>query len=199
MTHELRKTYDLLAERYATRNVPLPEQLIISGNVFLQQLPNGRVLDVGCGHGRDTAWLARRGCRAVGVDLSAGMLRQARAHRLPLAQADMRWLPFRAGTFGGVWCNAALLHLPKRLAPLALGEMRRVLSRQGVLFLSLQEGQGEVWEPTSYGLKLPRFFVRYAADEAVTLLRAAGFSIVHHSKAEQNPRRIWLHFVAEAG
>ncbi len=40
--------------------------------------PSDRVVDVGCGNGLYLAELARRGCRALGVDLSFGMLTAAR-------------------------------------------------------------------------------------------------------------------------
>jgi len=55
-----------------------------------------RVLDVGCGAGRHAQALAAAGARAVGLDLSAGLLRRARqVTRGPLVRADMRRLPIR--------------------------------------------------------------------------------------------------------
>jgi SAM-dependent methyltransferase len=58
--------------------------------------PGLRALDVGCGAGRHMAALERAGARAIGLDLSAGLLRRARlASRSPLVRADMRALPIR--------------------------------------------------------------------------------------------------------
>jgi SAM-dependent methyltransferase len=70
--------------------------------------PGARVLDVPCGFGRHAAELARRGYRALGVDLSPLMLREARrAHResgrLRFVRADMRRLAYRA-EFDAVIC-----------------------------------------------------------------------------------------------
>jgi SAM-dependent methyltransferase len=57
-----------------------------------------RVLDVGSGAGRHMTALERRGARIVGVDLSMALLKRARdLTRLPVARADMRWLPVRSG------------------------------------------------------------------------------------------------------
>lgn len=60
--------------------------------------PGWRVLDVGCGAGRHARALASAGGRPVGLDLSAALLRRARATGLPVVRADMRALPIRDGT-----------------------------------------------------------------------------------------------------
>jgi SAM-dependent methyltransferase len=68
------------------------------------------VLEVGCGAAQCARWLAAHGARAVGLDLSAGMLRAAARRRRPdrglaLVQADARTLPFADATFD-VACSA---------------------------------------------------------------------------------------------
>ena len=68
-------------------------------------LRGARVLEVGCGAASCARWLAGEGARVVGLDLSAGMLRQARAADrrtgvpVPLVQADAGVLPFADGVF----------------------------------------------------------------------------------------------------
>jgi SAM-dependent methyltransferase len=62
-----------------------------------------RVADVGCGPGRHAALVERSGVSYVGLDLSAALLRRARAvTRAPLVRGDMRHLPFRARSFSAV-------------------------------------------------------------------------------------------------
>ena len=62
--------------------------------------PEWRVLDVGCGAGRHLAWLRRQGIpHCFGLDLSLPLLRDARAAGEAVARADMRRIPFRAGSF----------------------------------------------------------------------------------------------------
>ncbi len=59
--------------------------------------PGWRVLDVACGAGRHLAALERAGAVPFGFDLSAALLRRARAATTrPLVRADMRALPFRS-------------------------------------------------------------------------------------------------------
>jgi SAM-dependent methyltransferase len=74
-----------------------------------------RVLDLACGVGRDTFYLVERGLDVTGVDASLNGLRAASQIRLKhnlsavLTAADARRLPFKAGSFEGVYCFG-LLH-----------------------------------------------------------------------------------------
>lgn len=53
--------------------------------------PGGSILDIGCGTGRHSIELAKRGYRMTGVDLSAGMLEEARK-AAALAQVQVEWI-----------------------------------------------------------------------------------------------------------
>lgn len=82
------------------------------------------VLDAGCGNGRYLAELDRRGIRAVGCDLSLGMLRAAPACAR-VACADLVRLPHADDSFDVVLAPHVLYHVPDREA--AAHELRRVL------------------------------------------------------------------------
>lgn len=90
--------------------------------------PGLRVLDAGCGNGEYLRGLRDRRVRAVGCDLSAGMLRAA-SHPA-LVNADIAALPVRDGAVDAVLAVHMLYHVPDRGA--ALGELRRVLAAGGV-------------------------------------------------------------------
>lgn len=190
--------YDAYAAKYATIHAAMPFGLLDLAERFLARLGSeARVLDLGCGAGRDMAWMEARRARVTGVDLSAGMLAQARdIVRGPLAQMDMCHLALTTGSFDGGWCCASLLHVPKAQAPEALAEIRRVLVPEGTLYLGVQEGEGEVWERTPDGI-VERFFARYAMDEALELLSQAGFMVIDRSREDAGTRR-WLSFIATA-
>ena len=189
--------YDEIAAAFAARNAAMPHVFLELGARFLALVrPGAAVLDVGCGTGRDLAWLAEQGAVVVGGDRSAGMLAQARQHAAgSLLQLDMRSLPFADGACGGVWSSASLLHLPKQDAPGALAEMHRVMAAGCPLMLSIQEGDGEVWEPSPYGSPVERFFARYRPAEAEALVAGAGFLIQERRHGETQNRR-WLQFLA---
>jgi len=199
-TNRMQATYDQIAEEFANVNANLPPELLIAAEQFLNiTQPGAFVLDLGCGTGRDMAWFESQGATAIGSDFSAGMLAQARRRaRGGLVQADMRRLPFQTARFQGVWCCAALLHLPKADVPRALAEVHRGLNPGGVLFLAVQEGMGEGWERTTrYGAPSERLFARYRAEEMTALLVEGGFALRDHT-ANSAGARHWLNFMVTA-
>jgi ubiquinone/menaquinone biosynthesis C-methylase UbiE len=175
-----RATYDRIAGGYAATNQPSTPGLVAARARFLAAIPTaGPVLDLGCGSGRDLAAFQRDGVAAIGVDLSAGMLTQARRHTgRPLLQADLSMLPLQDGSVAAVWCCAVLLHLPKAHAPWAVQELHRILQPDGVVFVALQEGTAERWQPARYDPTVLRLVSRYRAAEAAALIVGGGFAII---------------------
>jgi SAM-dependent methyltransferase len=128
-----RLDYDTIADRYNTRFDAKP----LSGAAdWLRALPPsgaGRVLEVGCGTGHWLAGLAPGRPHLFGLDLSAGMLRQARAQGVPagLVRGEAGDLPWPDGTFDVVYCINALHHFPQPARFVA--EARRLLRPGGAL------------------------------------------------------------------
>jgi ubiquinone/menaquinone biosynthesis C-methylase UbiE len=188
-----RDTYETVAAEYAVRNaLPWPEldQLM---SAFLVRLPERpRVLDAGCGPGRDTRLLRGRGARVVGLDLSFGMLR---SQSLSVAvQANMRALPIGNATVDGVWCQAALLHIARADVPRVLAEFARVTRPTGTLHLAVSEGDGEGWVSDRYGPSNPRWYVHHRLESLSETLAEAGWQVVDVSRLRTV--RDWLCLLA---
>ena len=133
MASETARTYDRIAARFAEmhRETRVTAQM----ERFTATIPAGAAaLDAGCGPGRDLVWLDELGCEAVGLDISMGMLREARdrSGTRRVVRGDCH-LEVPASAFGGVWMCASLLDVPKRDAPAVLAEARRVLRKGGPL------------------------------------------------------------------
>jgi SAM-dependent methyltransferase len=158
-----------------------------------------RVLDLGCGPGRDVRFLTELGCQVTGLDASAGMVAEARLG-LPdaaLVQADLRWSPFAAEAFDGVWACASLLHIPRTVLPPALAEISRLLrSPGGVLYLALKGGSGEHWVTDAENRR--SFFAYYQRSEIETLLDQVGFQTLESWCAPDlsGRRQPWVNVVA---
>src|SRR6476469_8389228 len=77
---------------------------------FLSELPSGcRVIDVGCGAGRDLVGIGSRGVAAIGADISMVSLQLAAA-TAPIVKADALRLPFGDGVADGVVLDGVAHH-----------------------------------------------------------------------------------------
>ena len=188
-----RATYDVLADEFARTNAtPWPELNELM-SAFLVRLPErARVLDAGCGPGRDTRSLRARGARVVGLDLSFGMLRSESLSGA--AQADMRALPVADAAVDGVWCQAALLHIPRTEVPGVLAGFARVTRPGGALHLAVSDGDGEGWERGRYPSAEPRWFVHHRLEPMREMLTRAGWQVVGVSRLHHH--RDWLYLLA---
>ena len=99
----------------------------------------GLTADLGCGGGRDAAWLAANGFPTVGYDPSAGLLAQARAAH-PHVTFETAALPqlhgIAEGSFDNVLCETVIMHLGRHDIAPAVRRMLAVLKPEGVLALS---------------------------------------------------------------
>ena len=99
----------------------------------------GPTADIGCGSGREVAWLAANGYPAIGYDPSAGLLAQARA-RYPQLVFEATALPdlagISAGTFDNVLCETVIMHLPPDLIAPSVRRLVSILKPDGILYLS---------------------------------------------------------------
>ena len=199
IARQVQAAYDQIVWAYAARNHgTLADNLITLAARLVQHTGrSAHIIDVGCGTGRDMAWFESHGLTVTGIDLSSGMLAYARGqvsgHLLAM---NMCHLGFCHASFDGAWCCAALLHVPKRDAAHALGEIRRVLKSGSMLMVSLQEGNGESWEE-GYVPGVRRFFARYQADEMRRLLCRTGFAVGDMGASYGN-NRAWLSCVCIA-
>ena len=106
----------------------------------------GRTADIGCGSGREVAFLAANGFDAMGYDASAALLDQARA-RYPQLSFETALLPELAGLpdggFDNVLCETVIMHLPRgQIAP-AVRRLLSVLKPGGILYLSWRVTEGQ--------------------------------------------------------
>jgi ubiquinone/menaquinone biosynthesis C-methylase UbiE len=170
---------------------------------FVPRLPKGaRVLDVGCAWGRDCLYFTERGFDTIGIDLSEKMLEVAAGHA-PEAKyraMDLSELDFPAAYFAGIWCSAALLHVPKKQAPNTLAGFAHVMSNQGLLYLKMKEGQFDGMETDDRYQDAQKYYAYYSQNELRKLIENAGFSIVEFgiedSRAHPYKRSVYFTILA---
>ncbi|MBM3136380.1 MAG: class I SAM-dependent methyltransferase [Chloroflexi bacterium] len=177
--------YDRLAPLYATAMRLLPVWRRYTEQVLPWLPPGGAVLEIGPGPGLLLAQLAGRYSLAVGLDVSPGMLQEARRrlHRanLPvrLVQGEATHLPFAAGSFDAIATTFTFSAIPD--GPAALGEMARLLRPAGVLAL-VDAGIPGDGNPIGTGLaRLWTMFGDFLRDEAA-LMRQAGLDVIERQE-----------------
>jgi SAM-dependent methyltransferase len=178
-----RRSYDTVAARYLETfrseldRKPLDRALL---GVVLEELRPGAVIaDLGCGPGHVAAWLADRGARSVGIDLSDTMV-ETGSREFPAVefrQGDLLALPARGGEFGAVVCFYSIIHLDGRELGAAFAEMRRVLEAPGPLLVAFHVGTEVRHRDDFLGEPVDLDFRFFALDDVVAALEGAGFEV----------------------
>jgi 2-polyprenyl-3-methyl-5-hydroxy-6-metoxy-1,4-benzoquinol methylase len=182
---KVKKEYEEFADKYAAANFHNPLQYQLSE--FCSLLPKEekskiKILDVGCGPGRDVEYLMEEGYDILGIDFSEEMIKVAKK-LVPNGKfevADFTEKDFDEDSFSGIWCNAALLHIPKEYAKNIFAKFLKWLKPGGILFISMLEGEGqqELWIKRFYQNPLTAYF--YRLNELIQELEETGFEIVKY-------------------
>jgi ubiquinone/menaquinone biosynthesis C-methylase UbiE len=128
------KHFDGVADEY---DESLPEHVVAhltSRRVALSRalVPSGKVLDVGCGTGRFLSAMPTAGYELHGIDVSAGMLEEARKRGLDVTEGSSGDMPFADDSFDLAVTFAVLHHLiDPELVRATLREMVRVTKPGG--------------------------------------------------------------------
>lgn len=178
LSHLTRNSYDSSAQEYAKNVFDLHP--IRQGEQFIRMLPKGAsILDVGCGSGRDAKIFSEKGLMVIGVDFSAKMIETARktAPKAEFHLMDLEDLRFSEESFDGVWASCSLLHIPKEQLSSVLSQIQYLLKKDGVLYLSVKKGHGEVIETDQRYGGLKKFWSFFQEEELKSLLANANFTI----------------------
>lgn len=134
-----------------------------------------RILDFGCGPGRDLCEFVRRGHLPTGLDGSRAFIDMAiEASGCEVWHQDFLSLDLPSAQFDGVFANASLFHVPRSELPRTLSQLRATLKSDGVLFSSNPRGNNqEGWRDQRFGA----YHDLEAWREFVT---AAGFVELEH-------------------
>lgn len=138
---------------------------------------SNRLIEVGCGSGRDAAMLAGRGCVVTAVDGSAAMLEVARRQHPEVDFVHLvlpEKFPFSDECFDGFFSIACLMHFSEAHIAQILAELCRICKKGAKAIVSVPSQRGDINES---GLdEHGRVFYCHSEQVWIKILANAGFS-----------------------
>lgn len=179
-----RPTYDEHTIRYYDEHAPSfvadTQQLSLSAIMeeFLSLVPDGgRILDWGCGSGRDSLAMSQLGYEVTATDASEEMCKAT--ERFVGDAVEIRHEAFAelldTDRYDGIWACSSILHAKPNELPEVLGNAYRALRDGGVMYCSFKRGH-------DMGYRHGRWFTDMDADELGGVLTGASFEVI----------RIWV-------
>ncbi|WP_037912135.1 class I SAM-dependent DNA methyltransferase [Actinacidiphila yeochonensis] len=177
-----RASYDAMAADYAERfraelvAKPLDRAVLAGFAELVRAGGGGPVADIGCGTGRVTAYLDAQGLPVFGIDLSPGMLAQARQTYpgLRFVEGSMLALDLPDASLAGILAWYSVIHVPPAHLPAVFAEFHRTLEPGGYLQLGFQLGDEVAHRTDGFGHPVDLHFHRLRPDVLSRLLADAG-------------------------
>ncbi|MBY0310274.1 methyltransferase domain-containing protein [Patescibacteria group bacterium] len=199
----LKDTYNRIAEDWV-RDHDLDTWWQEGTNYFLSLLPpHAKVLDIGCGGGIKTNYMAQRGFDATGIDFSEKMIALARTRypQVGFAVMDMYEAHTLAEKFDGIFMQATLLHVRKAEVLPLLKNIITLLAPGGLLYLAVkavrEDGKEEaVRSEDDYGYTYERFFSYFTPEELKEYYRQLNLEVVSDGMKRVSQTN-WLHSIGK--
>jgi SAM-dependent methyltransferase len=187
--------YQLHARDYFAATV-MADMSATYGRFLTELAPGSRILDAGCGSGRDLKHFLSKGFKPTGIDAASALVAlAAEFSEAPCFVMRIEDSPF-VHCFEGVWACASLLHVPKSMLGRLLTKLERALVPGGTLFASVRLGVGESVAPDG------RHFSLYGPDEFAKAVTASGFEVTGvWTSNDLLPKRIavqWVNVLAKS-
>lgn len=124
---------------------------------FLQSLTGKKILDFGCGSGRDTKYFIESGYTVTAIDGSEELCKSASAY----TGIQVKHMLFQdlneVDCYDGIWACSSILHLPKEELKIVTQKMSRALKQNGIIYTSFKYGNFE-------GERNGRYFTDFTLD-----------------------------------
>lgn len=187
-----------VAQRYESANVTQLHEFLSSS-----LKPGGSLLELGCGSGRDAAFMSDQGFRVLATDGSAAMLEQVKQHHPQLAaHVGQLQLPgelsSELGTFDGIYAIAVLMHLSVQDIAKTISAVESLLTPKGRFAFSVSILRNDV-TTDEFDAKGRRFTI-LSPDKWQELCQKSGLQMTRTMMSEDALERdtvTWMNCLAE--
>ena len=190
---KIAKAYDTVAKEYAEKFYGEHEKKPLDREVlhrFARHMMGRQpVWDFGCGPGQTTQFLADLGVHISGLDLSSGLVEQARAlhPEIPFRQANMLNLDFENQSIAGVVAFYSIVHFSEDQVERAFHEVFRVLRPEGIFLLTYHIGEEPIHVGQFLGKAVDLDVMFFKTDFIYHCLEESGFESVETIEREPYP------------
>jgi SAM-dependent methyltransferase len=192
-SEKMRVSYDTIAAEYANRiypelkSKPFDRELLdrFADDVRM----SGPVCDIGCGPAQIARYLFDRGVNVFGLDLSAGMLNEAKRlnPNIDFIQGSMLALGLGSDTLGGIAAFYSIIHIGREHVVATLSEMRRVLKRKGSLLLAFHLGDDVIHMTDFHDHPVDFEATLFRIEEMTGYAKAAGLNLQQAMERDPYP------------
>ncbi len=165
------------------RDLQLSEQGEEVFNKFMKLMPQGKIIDIGCGNGRFAELFLQNKYDYFGIDNAKELIRTARQDfpKGKYKEEDFHELKEGDNSFDGFWAYLSLQHTDKKRIHEALNQIKRVTKPNGIGMISMKEGQRE------NALRKKRYETFYSDQEFKNILKQHDFEIIEAQKMPLSP------------
>lgn len=200
---ELKKTYNKIAQNWGDDHSG-DTWWVEGADKFLEFLPKGSsVLDLGCGSGYKTKYIKEKGYDVEGCDFSEEMIKISKKNfpGIIFEVFDIYDLDKLDKKFDGIFCQAVLLHIPKKDVISILDKMKSLLNVDGYLYIAVKEKRDfepeeEIKKENDYGYEYERFFSYFTIEELSDYFNKLDMQVVYKI-SNGSPKRTWINIIAK--
>ena len=168
--------------------------------------PGSRILDIGCGSGRDMAYLSKLGCQVFGMDATSELVGLAQklhpelCGRITLGALPDAAIPFD-GHFDGILCSAVLMHIPVEDQQATALFIKECLKPGGRLLYSIPSQRSDVIGASQRDTA-GRLFISNGQAQLQKFFEATGFHLIDQWSNDDSLGRdgiTWLSVLMQLG
>ena len=158
------------AKSFADSTFKLHNNMSTLYQMFLKNVYGNRILDVGCGSGRDSVYFQTLGFDVTGLERNVELAKIASSNGVDkvICQDIINYHP--TSLYDGIWACASLLHVNKTYLTALFGQLYNMLTSKGVLYCSFKYGNFE-------GYRNGRYFVDLTESTFNQLIQYSEFAV----------------------